>query len=316
MKENSFWDKLKEDLNNLDLTEEAKELVNKKMIELANQKLNIMVTGATGSGKSSTINALFGYEVAKVGDGTDPETMIIDRYEISNITLWDTPGLGDSPDMDKVHAEKIVELLNRKDANGIAIIDLVLVILDGSIKDMGTSYELINQVIIPNISDKNRILVAINQCDLGLKGRGWDKEKNVPMDSLIEFMEERVKSVKNRIFEATAVEVNPIYYSALHKYNISKLLCYIIKSTPNEKRMIYVDNINKDPDVWKRNDTLIDYNLEIQKDVKFSLTKALDASAKGAVAGATVGALVPIIGPVIGATIGAALGFIGGLFNR
>lgn len=316
MRHNSIWDRLRDDINNLEIAEDVKETINKKMIELANQKLNIMITGATGSGKSSTINALFGYEVAKVGDGTDPETMIIDKYEMSNITLWDTPGLGDSPDMDKIHAEKIVELLNRKDSKGIALIDLAVVILDGSIKDMGTSYELISQVIIPNITDKRRILVAINQCDLGLKGRDWNREKNIPMNSLIEFMDDRVISIKNRIFEATSVEVDPIYYSALHKYNITKLLCYIIKSTPDEKRMIYVDNINKDPDVWKQNDTLHDYNLEIQQDVKFSLTKALDSSAKGAVAGVTIGALVPVIGPIVGATIGAALGFIGGLFNR
>lgn len=34
-----------------------------------------MITGATGSGKSSTINALFNMEVAKVGVGVNPETM-------------------------------------------------------------------------------------------------------------------------------------------------------------------------------------------------------------------------------------------------
>lgn len=106
-----------------------------------------------------------------------------------------------------------------------------------------------------------------------------------------------------------------MYYSALYRYNISKLLCYIIKSTPDEKRIIYVDKINKNPEIWKNNDVIMDYNYEIQNEIKGSLTNALDCAAKGALAGATVGTLIPVIGPIIGAGIGAALGFVGGLFG-
>ncbi len=36
--------------------------------------LDILLVGATGVGKSSTINALFGNKIAKVGEGCDPET--------------------------------------------------------------------------------------------------------------------------------------------------------------------------------------------------------------------------------------------------
>ena len=311
----SILDKVKNELNKVNLDEETKQAIEQKINELEKNKLNIMITGATGSGKSSTINALFNQEVAQVGQGVDPETMTIKKYELDNIILWDTPGLGDSPEQDKYYAKNIVELLNKKDDNGKALVDLVLVVADGSAKDMRTSFELINEVIIPNISDKNRILVAINQCDMAMKGRGWDNNRNIPKEDLIQFLDEKVGSVKKRIYESTGVEIKPIYYSALYKYNISKLLCYIIKSTPDEKRIIYIDKINKNPEVWKNNDALMNYNYEIQNEMKGSLTNALDCAAKGALGGATVGTLVPVIGPIIGASIGAALGFIGGLFG-
>lgn len=40
---------------------------NKKVLALKHKKINLLITGATGCGKSSTINAMFDTEVAKVG---------------------------------------------------------------------------------------------------------------------------------------------------------------------------------------------------------------------------------------------------------
>lgn len=312
---NNILDKISKELEEVELDQTTQYAIRQKLNELQQSKLNIMITGATGSGKSSTINVLFDEEVARVGEGTDPETMMIKKFVLDNVVLWDTPGLGDDPEKDRSHASEIIKLLNQKDEHGKALIDLVLVIIDGSIRDMRTSFELINEVIIPNLSDENRILVGINQCDMAMKGRGWDKINNMPNQELISFLNEKVASVAKRVYESTGINVKPVYYSALYKYNISKLLYYIIKSTPDEKRIIYVDKINRNPDVWKNNDILMNYNDEIQKEVNVSLTKALDSAAKGAVAGATVGTLIPVVGPVVGAGIGAALGFIGGLFG-
>ena len=60
----------------------------------------MLITGATGCGKSSTINALLGIDVARVGYGVDPETMTIGKCDLENLILWDSPGLGDSPEAD------------------------------------------------------------------------------------------------------------------------------------------------------------------------------------------------------------------------
>ncbi|MBR0060425.1 MAG: 50S ribosome-binding GTPase, partial [Selenomonadaceae bacterium] len=145
----------------LDETKKTKMLQNLSFLE--NQQINIMITGA---GKSSTINALFDANVANVGTGVDPETMNIKWYKLKNLILWDTPGLGDGAEADARHAKNIVKKLNELDANGNPLIDLVLVILDSSSRDLGTSYDLINNVIIPNLGGKtDRISVAINQAD-------------------------------------------------------------------------------------------------------------------------------------------------------
>ncbi|GAA6976346.1 GTP-binding protein [Helicobacter pylori] len=56
--------------------------------------MNVLLMGATGVGKSSLINALFGKEVAKAGIGK-PVTQHLEKYvdEEKGLILWDTKGI-------------------------------------------------------------------------------------------------------------------------------------------------------------------------------------------------------------------------------
>lgn len=265
-----------DEIQGMNISEEDKKKIQENLLKLKGEKINLMVTGATGCGKSSTINALFGEEVAKVGISVGPETMRITKYELDNLIIWDTPGLGDGLEKDRIHAKNITEKLLEKDSNGNLLIDLVLVILDGGSRDLGTSYELINHVIIPNLGkDKeNRILVAINQADMAMKGRYWDEEKNEPEPKLVEFLDEKVESIHQRILETTNVDIMPIYYSAgykeegmpqVHPYNLSKLLYFLVKFTPSKKRMAFIPNINPDETVWEHADKKENYTVETEK---------------------------------------------------
>ena len=199
-----LFENLREKLLEVDnLPEETKQAVMQSILEMQQTKANVLITGATGCGKSSTINALFKTEKAKVGTSPNPETMEITKYELGPLTLWDSPGLGDGAEADKRHAAGIRKLLTDKDENGNLLIDVILVILDGSSRDLGTSYELIRAVIAPclNEADKKRLIIGINQADMAMKGRHFDEETGKPDEVLEKFLKEQSESIKNRIKE-------------------------------------------------------------------------------------------------------------------
>lgn len=300
-----------------ELSELSKAVVLRNLARLKETKVNILITGATGCGKSSTINALFSANKAKVGQGVDPETMDITKYELDNIVLFDSPGLGDGKEADQRHARNIVAKLHEKDASGELLIDLVLVLLDGGSRDLGTSFELINSVIIPNLGDdKNRLLIAINQADVAMKGRHWNRALNQPEPELIKFLDEKVESTRRRIMEATSVDVEPIYYSAGYKdgaeqqqpYNLSKLLAFILRHTKKEKRAVFAQDINTDKEAWKHDDGRHNYREEIKKSFLESVTE-------GAAAGAAIGAYFGPVGAKFGGAVGAVFGGLKSFFS-
>ena len=286
---------------------------------------NIMLVGATGCGKSSTINALFAVgepgkeghvEVAKVGSKVNPETKDIEKYRIGNLVLWDTPGLGDGTEIDRHHKDVITELLREEDEAGNALIDLVLVILDGSTKDLGTSYKILNEVIIPELKkDTDRILIALNQADIAMKtGRHWDYEKNEPDETLVSFLNEKVESIKTRIREDSHLEVEPVYYCAgyeeesgdvVRPYNLSKLLYYIMQSLPSQKRVAVMEGINTDSDNYECHDGEKDYNEKI----KDSFYDSFDYISDGVDTGVEIGGtILGIPGAIVGAVLGGVVG--------
>jgi hypothetical protein len=318
---------LEEEIQKSCTEEESKEDMLERLKQFCETKANIMLVGATGCGKSSTINALFAcnsedgaaHAVAKVGSKADPETRDIDKYTIGNLTLWDTPGLGDGTEIDRHHREVITELLNEEDEDGNALIDIVLVILDGSSKDLGTTYKILNDVIIPALGDEtDRILVALNQADIAMKtGRHWDYEKNEPDETLVEFLEEKVKSIKERILEDSGLEVSPVYYCAgyeeesgdtVRPYNLSKLLYYILQAMPAEKRIVVMESINEDADYNEGVKDSFFESLNANLDFCFS-----DGIAKGAVIGSDI---LGIPGLVVGSVVGGVVGGISGILSR
>lgn len=332
MDKKSIYVLLEEDIMASDLSMPEKNERLSRLIKVRDKKVNIILVGATGSGKSSTVNALFNMDVAKVGVGVNPETDLITSYELENLTIWDTPGLGDGVKNDEAYNKMLVDKLSELDKNGDPLIDLVLVILDASSKDLGTSYDLINNVIIPCLGEdkENRVIVGLNQADVAMKGKHWDSEKNEPDEVLLDFLRKKADSVQERIKEGTGLNIKPVFYCAGYKedgedqckpYNLTKLLYYIINSIPREKRIALAENINTDKDNWLFDDEEKEYKDVIKSSIWDSIKTYVWletdlCSGTGADIGEKIlGFPGKAVGFIIGGACGAIKGFFEGLFG-
>lgn len=204
--------------------------------------LDMMVCGATGAGKSTTLNALFRRVVAKTGEQCEPETKGIAEYRLHpNIRLWDTPGLGDGRHQDRLHGGTIRNLLRAEcsiSGKLCGLIDLALVIIDASSRDLGTARKLLSETVLPNIS-ADRVVVAINQADFAMKGRHWDSLRCQPDDVLNAYLAEVSASVRDRIAADTGMFIElPVCYSARHHFNVFKLLDSVIDRIPSRRRTV------------------------------------------------------------------------------
>lgn len=327
-KEN-IYDKLEKEIMQSSLTEEEKNRKLSKLLKARGQKINILLVGATGSGKSSTINSLFNTNVAKVGVGVNPETSDIECYQLENLTIWDSPGLGDSTDKDSKYSRQIIKKLSETDKNGNLVIDLVIVVIDGSTRDMSTTYDLIKNSLVPALTkeNKDRIIIAVNQSDMAMKGNHWDKEKNCPDEILKKFLCEKCESIILRLKDETGLEFKTMYYSAGYTdddgtqrpaYNLTKLLYNVVMSLPAEKRLAIAENLNNDDDMWKFDDNEEDYVSAVSESFgEVFLNTLSDYAEKGTICGGTaLGVPGAVVGTVVGGAVGAVIGVFKGIFGR
>lgn len=273
--------RIEKNLEILDISSEHRKELEEKLSLLKKQKINILFCGGTGVGKSSTINALFEINTASVGYGPNPETQDIVHYDLDNLILWDTPGFGDGIEEDADHRKFLEEKLREKNPDGSYVIDLVILIMDGGTREYGTSFNLINKIIVPCLGrgEENRLIVAINQADMIMKGRDWDIEKSLPGKILEAKMEEKVKSVQDRIHDSTGLNVKTVCYCAGYSdgtftakpYNVGKLLTFMVENIKPEKRLLVVEpvsykNINN-------NDGQLNYREKMDNEVQNGLIK-------------------------------------------
>lgn len=328
-KTQDVYELLEKEILKADISEEEKKTQLGKLSEAMDQQINILVVGATGSGKSSTINSIFDTGISEVGTGVDPETKKLTSYRIGNLTIWDTPGIGDSAENDTNYTSLITDKLIETDENGDLLIDLVMVVIDGSTKDLSSTYRMISRIVAPCISEKdtNRILIGLNQADVAMKGQHWDKENNCPDEVLDKYLRDKCDSIRRRILETTGYDLSPVYYCAGYTdengiqnkpYNLTKLLYHIVTSLPAEKRIGIAAGINDDGDMWEYGDGEEDYVEALSDSFGeiFAQTAAEIAEKVALIGGVALGVPGSIAGGIVGGVAGAVIGLFKGLFCR
>lgn len=272
--EESGWKKILKEIYKLkDKNEDEQRAGMKAILDSLDMPLSILLMGGTGVGKSSTINAIYGANRVKVGTGARPQTQEIQGCQISkNITLYDSPGLGEGSEKDKQHMEKIHKLLTDTDENGNAKIDLVLVITDARVKGLGQEYETI-KYLLKTLGDSKRILIGLNKCDCAVSERYFDRDNNKLGKKQEQFLQEKVADLQERIKKDTGLSLSKkdiVCYSAGfydentqtqdNPYNIVQLEKMILSKIPKQKRVVQrveeSKNAHDQNDFW---DSVVDF---------------------------------------------------------
>ncbi len=279
---------LDKSLDELDLSETDKMRLAKNIQDAFGQHLNILIAGATGCGKSTTILALFDEDKMSetdrqslvVSGSGKPQTMDIRPYKVGkNLTIWDSPGLGDG-EKDEQHIAKIRAKCREKDKKGNGLIDLGLVIGGVVARDLESTFKAID-VLVDELcvgeKSQARVVVAINKCDLSNNPASkFDYEQNEPSEALKAELEAKMQDFKDRFAENKRAKFSIMYYAAGYydeasgkqyaPYNLAKLLNFITKSAPSKKRFLFADKVSKQ----KRNFGANEKGKEWQKDTEKS----------------------------------------------
>ena len=254
---------------------------------IATKKVNILIVGASGSGKSETINALL--KDAKITDqqaiakkGSDSVTMDITSFTIGTCTVYDSPGLGDLPDKEPAHIKKIKEKVLEIDKDGNRLIDLIIVVLNGAnLRDKKVWPILINEILIPNMENPNNLIVAINKVDQYDDGYHWDTKNNKPTQELRQDIKNEMKTVQKHIKLATKLDITPIYYSAGRKernkkpWNLIALYNEMNQKAPDKKKFSLATNINPDIGNFSNGENVKEVIKDIKKDISKDMEKGI-----------------------------------------
>jgi small GTP-binding protein len=200
-----------------------------RIIQELEYPTHIAVIGKTGTGKTSTINALFGtdWKISHVRAATKAEQVYLYEGDRGRLKISDLPGFAEDIDTEEHYREIYTRVLNE--------CDVALLILKADSRDMLEVQRFLRDVVSKSINNlAKRIVVGLNQVDLVQPGH-WIEDANVPSPeqrkSIDSIIKERVKSI-NKVCKIQPRQV--IAYSAIRRFRLVQLFEAMINCTIGE----------------------------------------------------------------------------------
>ena len=289
--------------------EEIKEWIKNK------KELRIIVTGKTGTGKSSLLNSFIGYKLFKEGGDLDPHTKVVDQRvcEMDGIRViaWDCPGLQDGTDNEDEYLKDLVEKTKRN-------VDLMLYCADMSVvrADLWVHESAIQKLTeILGLEVWRNTVIALtfaNQYETRLR----TNNPKITEEALVQKFAERIDVLKTKLQAALpkvgvtddVVKTLPVFPAGYHTTphlpghplwasRMRVTMLYVVKE--HAKPLPIKLNMNRFKDIAELSDEQFNLNLPPEEQYVFVSAPFHDeANIKGVTAagvGVKVGAVVSSI---------------------
>jgi GTPase SAR1 family protein len=185
----------------------------------SSDSITILVTGKTGTGKSSLVNAILGKEVAVVGQSLDPETSEVAAFEDITegikVCVYDSPGLQDGRGLqrEKLYLDDIERRCKGKVDLFVYCISMTTNRLLDSSDDVIAMVKLTERLGKDIWSNSIFVLTCANTLIAGIKSTIPASEKGIS-EKVKEQYAEKLDSwraqIKHILFEALKLPANAI----------------------------------------------------------------------------------------------------------
>lgn len=204
---------------------------------LGEAPLTIGVLGVSGTGKSSTINALFNANLAISHTGVctkqieETEMVLMAREGAAkdgrvNFVIVDTPGLGGGVSMDSVHIDRCRERLPDCD-----VILWVMAARNWAVD--------LDQVYLQEFADyRDRIVFGINQVDL-VHPMDWNERINLPSARMECNIEDIIHDRAEKLRDVLGGAPQVLAFSALRRFNLEQLFDMLISAIPGSRKSAF-----------------------------------------------------------------------------
>jgi len=178
--------------------------------------LNVCVAGSCGTGKSSTLDALFGTRL------TTGPTRVVATVDLPAVRLIDTPGLGEDAARDRAVLPEIARV--------VPSADLVLWVLNGRNRGLAADFAYLDTLAVPH----ERLVFGVNQVDLAGPA-DWNTQLGLPSEAqdqhILELLEDRRARLATGLGDARPV----VGYSAVRAFRLQELFTELVAAAPPDR---------------------------------------------------------------------------------